>query len=92
MTRLLIVVLMLSGCASPEMNRLLFGPSREERAQAIVNRLSVHCEAMGYQRDTEPWRQCIQKLYQAAATERAGQGGRIQANCQRFMNGDIACN
>ena len=96
MKRLLLLVgFLLTGCASEGMNRLLFGyePSREERAQAIVNRLSTHCEAIGYQKDTEPWRQCILKLYNAAAIEQAGQNNRpSQTACQRFNNGDIICN
>ena len=92
MKGLLLVVLLLTGCASPEMNRFLFGQSREERAETIVNRLSTHCEAIGYRRDTDPWRECILKLYNAAAIEQAGQNRSSQTVCQRFNNGDVICN
>lgn len=43
MKRLLAVCLLLSGCASPEMQRFLFGYTDEERITALVARYGPRC-------------------------------------------------
>lgn len=42
------LLVLLSGCATPEQYR---------------NNLAQNCESVGYQRDTDPWRQCIMQLH-----------------------------
>lgn len=39
----------LTACATPQ-----------ERAQKVVERYGPYCEGLGYKKDTDPWRQCIQ--------------------------------
>jgi hypothetical protein len=76
--RIVLVVLLLAGCAHQ---------TREEHAAQMVAKASPYCEAMGYQPRTEPWRQCVLKVMNAMSA----QPQRRQTNCQRFLNGDIAC-
>jgi hypothetical protein len=77
--RIVLVVLLLSGCAHQ---------SREEYAAQLVAKASPYCEALGYQPRTEPWRQCVLKVMNTMAVQNRPQR---QPQCQRFLNGDIAC-
>lgn len=78
----LLLVFLLSGCAAPM--------TQEQRAQAIISRLSPHCEAMGYARNTDPWRQCIQKMYAVAVQENAQQQSGGYQYCSKVAGG-VAC-
>lgn len=49
----LLLVVVLSGCVSPEMQR--------QRDEQIVMNWVRECEALGYVRKTDPWRECILK-------------------------------
>lgn len=42
----------MTGCASPQ-----------ERAAKLVEKLGPYCEGLGYKKDTDPWRACIQAEY-----------------------------
>jgi len=56
----------------------------------MVSRLSPHREAIGYQRGTKQWQQCIQKMYAIAARENAAQSsGGYQ--CCSTVAGGVAC-
>lgn len=55
--RYLLLALLLASCATPE-----------ERAERDIAAHAPYCDKMGYQRDTDAWRSCIQ---QAAADRRA---------------------
>ena len=87
----MLVLLLLTGCSQDFWFGKQFTP--EQKAQAIVERLSPHCEAIGYQRGTDQWRQCIQRMYALATQENAAriQSEGRQTYCQRFSNGDIIC-
>lgn len=74
----LLVVLLLAGCADMP---------REDRAQMIVNRLSPHCEALGYVRNTDPWRKCMEKMYALATQEQSRDRPRV---CQE-MGYSVMC-
>lgn len=78
--RKLLVVLLLTGCA-PQM-------TREQYAANLVAKASPYCEAMGYQPQTEPWRKCVLSVMNTMARQPQRQQ---PMNCQRFLNGDIAC-
>ncbi len=48
-TLILIGVLALSACATPE-----------QRAESAISRHGPYCERLGFAADTDAWRQCIQ--------------------------------
>lgn len=52
--RYLILLLLLSACVP--------NPTKEERIQAAINQASPTCEALGYNRNSEPWRQCVMQF------------------------------
>lgn len=70
----LLLLLLLVGCASPEeigRRRAYEAHQEREQANAYRERLMASCESIGYQRNTDPWRQCIMQLHsqnQAQAT------------------------
>ena len=45
----LVALLLLAGCETPA-----------QRAQNDINEYGPYCDALGYQRDSDGWRQCIQ--------------------------------
>ena len=47
--RYLVLLLMLAGCATPE-----------QRAMQAMAEFGPYCQKLGYQRDTDAWRHCIQ--------------------------------
>lgn len=51
MRHTLVLVVLLTGCVSAE-----------QRAANIQATFGPRCEAMGFARDTQPWRQCIVQL------------------------------
>jgi hypothetical protein len=59
--RYLWLILLLSGCAT-----------QEERAVEVLAAFGPYCEKLGYTRDTDAWRQCVQ-TEDAAAEMRAYQ-------------------
>jgi hypothetical protein len=46
---IVLLLLVLSGCATTE-----------QRAAQVIAEYGPYCERLGYQRNTDPWRQCIQ--------------------------------
>jgi hypothetical protein len=65
--RILIVLLLLQGCALHE--------------QMIADRISAKgptCEKLGFQKDTDPYRQCQIQLYQTEQANSAAAIGLIQ--------------
>lgn len=46
--RYLVLVLLLAGCASPQ-----------ERADRAIARHGPYCDQMGFQRNTDAWRNCV---------------------------------
>lgn len=52
MIRYLFVLLLVGGCASRE-------ELARDRAQRAIARQAPFCEALGYQRGSDGWRQCI---------------------------------
>lgn len=64
--RKLLLVLILSGCISPErmaQNQAYEARQQEAARTAYRNQLMSSCESIGYQRNTDPWRQCIMQLH-----------------------------
>jgi len=59
--RYLCLILLLSGCATPE-----------QRAAEVLAAYGPYCEQLGYTKNTDAWRQCIQ-AEDAAADMRAYQ-------------------
>ncbi|MBE0620305.1 MAG: hypothetical protein IH605_06905 [Burkholderiales bacterium] len=57
--RYLWLFVLLSGCAT-----------MEERAADVLATFGPYCEKLGYTKDTDPWRQCVQ-MEDAAAGARA---------------------
>jgi hypothetical protein len=58
-------LVLLAACASPAQiaeRQLQQQMEQESIRTAYRQRLVSSCESSGYQRDTEPWRQCIMKL------------------------------
>lgn len=47
--RYLLLLLLLSGCAT-----------EEERAAEVLAAFGPYCEKLGYTKDTDAWRQCVQ--------------------------------
>jgi hypothetical protein len=47
--RYLWLFVLLSGCATPQ-----------ERAADVLATFGPYCESLGYTKDTDPWRQCVQ--------------------------------
>lgn len=43
-------VILLSACAGPQ-----------ERAARMIEKIGPYCEGLGYAKNTDAWRQCIQK-------------------------------
>jgi len=78
----LLVLLLLTGCSQ-------LTPA--QRAQAIVERLSPHCEAIGYQRGTDQWKQCIQRMYALAVRENAAQNQASGYTYCSKVAGGVAC-
>lgn len=72
--RYLVVLLILSGCA--------FTP--EQRAEALIRDYGPMCDKLGFQRDTDHWRNCVLSSYQATL-QAAGVGAANAANVQRAM-------
>ena len=60
--RYLLLVLLLSGCASPE-----------QKAARDIVRYAPYCETLGYQPNTNDWRQCVreERANAVAASQRA---------------------
>lgn len=57
--RYVLVLLVLAGCATPE-----------QRAERIMAVFGPMCDKLGFQRDTDPWRNCV--LQQAGAQQQSG--------------------
>ena len=62
--RYLCLLVLLAGCATPA-----------ERAADVIAAFGPYCESLGYTKNTDPWRQCIQ-LEDGAAEARAYQSMR----------------
>lgn len=62
MKYMLLVVVLVAGCATPE-----------QWAQQVIAEFGPYCEKLGYKKDTDAWRQCIQieDAKAAAAAHRA---------------------
>lgn len=61
--RVAILALLLTACMSPEENARRMALQNEGAQAAYGEQLRTSCESIGYQRDTEPWRQCIMQLH-----------------------------
>ena len=57
--RYLWLLVLLAGCATPA-----------QQAAEVIAAFGPYCESLGYTRNTDPWRQCIQ-WEDAAAQERS---------------------
>jgi hypothetical protein len=57
--RIAIAALLLAGCASPQQQSY----NQEQMEIAYTQGLARQCESIGYQRNTDPWRQCILQLH-----------------------------
>lgn len=90
------LAVLLSGCTTP--NKLWTqGPvqtqedAAKERAQLIVAKYGPLCEGLGYQRDSDPWRQCVIGRYDADRRDtRARQSG--STSCTVLAGGHMVCN
>lgn len=49
--RYVLIAVLLSGCATPE-----------ERGAKLAERYGGSCDALGYARNTDPWRDCVLKM------------------------------
>ena len=61
-----LAVLLLAGCISPEQiarNNYAAQQQEESARTAYRERLMSSCESIGYQRNTDQWRQCIMQLH-----------------------------
>lgn len=81
-----LLALFISGCATPEQiaaRQAAEAQAQEQRDQAYTNALAGQCEAIGYQRFTDPWRQCLLQLHgQNQANRAAVQGVILQQYLQ----------
>ena len=59
--RYLLIALLLPGCAQ----------IAEHRAEMAIARHGPYCDKLGYQRETDPWRACVQN--EAGSSIAAGQ-------------------
>ena len=58
--------ILLCGCISPEQmsrNAEFQAQQREQADVAYTRNLANQCESIGYQRQSDPWRQCIMQLH-----------------------------
>lgn len=65
---LFLLVLLISGCATPEQRaaRQAAEQERFRQGEAEYNRqLRAQCESVGYKPDTDPWRNCLIQLHTA---------------------------
>ena len=62
----LLLILLLSGCATPE-----------QRAERAIAKFAPYCEKLGYQQDTDGWRSCIQASDTSARAAGAAYGAAI---------------
>lgn len=70
----IVAVCLISGCGIGKVDH--YAPrneaaEREAREIAYTRSLAAQCDAIGYQRDTDPWRNCLLQLHQQAQAERA---------------------
>lgn len=82
--RYALIFLLLAGCATPE-----------EKADRAIANYSPYCEKLGYARDSDTWRQCIQTQVsdKRAAASRASAAA-LQSRprtCQTVGN-TVSCN
>lgn len=60
--RYLFVLILLAGCARQPL-------TPEQQAELIVTNFGPVCDKIGFQRDTDPWRNCVLQQYQTALQE-----------------------
>lgn len=80
---LIVLCSILASCASPEeLARRQAAQAEYQRQQEIAytNHLRGQCEAIGYQRDSDPWRQCILQLHAQNQAHRSQMQGIILNN------------
>ena len=80
----LLLMLLISACATPE-----------QKAERAISRFAPYCERLGYQPDTDKWRDCIQASVanNDANASRAG-AAYIQTRprtCQSNGFGGVTC-
>ena len=80
--RLLTVLLflLLAGCATPEQIAERQRQEALQREQAAANywrRLNAHCSQIGYQPNTDGFRNCVLQLHQSEQQQRAAIGAAI---------------
>lgn len=69
----ILILLLLAGCYSPQ-----------KHAEGLIRIHGPYCEAMGYKRGTDPWRQCIQQ--REDADNAAAQNIRRPMHCYKVGN------
>lgn len=73
MRAIVIVTVLLTACATPQ-----------QRAERQMRVYGPYCDTLGFQRDTDPWRNCI--LQQAGiAAQQAAASAANTANVQRAV-------
>jgi hypothetical protein len=63
---LFLCVATMTGCATPEQiaaRRAYEAQQQEQAVAAYTEGLARQCEGIGYQRQSDPWRQCIVQLH-----------------------------
>lgn len=105
----ILVMLAISGCATPEQKAAQAQAEAEAQRQrdyAYSLGLERQCDAIGYQRDTDPWRACIMQLHGQAQAQNAQMRAIIlqqylqgqqrpaptQTTCTRDFVGKVTCN
>lgn len=63
----LLLLCSITGCATPEQ----IAARQEQRDIAYTSALAGQCEAVGYQRGSDPWRNCIVQLHGQNQAQRA---------------------
>jgi hypothetical protein len=77
--RLLLVIVLLTGCATQ---------TREQHAARMVAKASPYCEAIGYQKNSDPWKECVLSVMKTMAVQPRSRG---PVGCQQLPNGAMAC-
>jgi hypothetical protein len=76
--RYLLLILLLTGCVT-----------QEQRAERHINRFSPYCEKLGYERNTDPWRQCV--MEQAKPRGGVPQNPYKTQRCTPDGSGGVVC-
>lgn len=103
---LLIMIVIIAGCATPEQiaaRRAAEAEAQRQRNIAYTQQLAAQCDAIGYQRNTDPWRNCLLQLHQQNQAQNAAmrqmllqqyiqqQQRPTQTRCNRDFLGNVNC-